>query len=307
MTALREPFLEELFFFFRPSQMVSRHFLLSALLIVTASCRSVPSRTEPASGTPETTSPLPPSAELASRDSWVLQPTEHQHKYRASTISSVIMNQETASLRDSTALTIEFSVSIDRNSRGASYTATVDGLSLIPANRLSPSAVPDLPSPVSFTGRIGTGEISLITPADCNNQISSTLPVIQRSLILPPLQLRKEQTWTDSTSGPACSGSIPVTLTASRQYRVVGETISGARSSLLLERLDKTTSSGEGSEGQHRVQLKTEGTGKAQLLIDPVTGALIEATGTNTTFAVVTTSGRSQKFTQTSRDHISQR
>lgn len=287
--------------------MATRNFLLSAFLIVIASCRSAPSRTEPAPVTPENPSPLPPSAELSARDSWLLQPTEHPYKYQASTISSVVMNQGTASLRDSTALTLDFSVSIDRNARGASYAITVDSMSLTLANRLSPLVVTNLASPVSFTGQIEANQISLTTPAGCNNQVSSTIPVIQRSLILPPLQLRKGQTWTDSTTGPACSGSIPVTLTASRQYRVTGEVNSGPRRGLLLERIDRTTSSGEGSEGQHRVQLKSEGTGQTMLLIDPVTGALIEATGTNTTLAVVTTSGRSQQFTQTSRERIVQR
>ena len=287
--------------------MATRYFLLSALLPVLVSCRSATPRTEPEPITPEKTSPLPASPELSPHDSWLLQPTEHQYKYRSSTISSVIMDQGTASLRDSTALTTDFSVSISRNTRGASYSVTVEGLSLASASRVSPSVVPALPSPVSFSGRIEMNQISFSTPADCNTQVSSVFPVIQRLLILPPLQLRRGQTWTDSTSALACSGSIPVTLTALRQYRVVGETNSGGRSGLLLERLDKTTSAGEGSEGQHRVQLKSEGTGQTQLLIDPLTGALLEATGTNTTLATVTASGRSQKFTQLSREHVLQR
>jgi hypothetical protein len=105
----------------------------------------------------------------------------------------------------------------------------------------------------------------------------------------------------------ACSGSIPVTLTALQSYRVLGETTSGARSGILLERIDKTASTGEGADGQHRVQLKSEGSGQTQLLIDPLSGVLLEATGMNTTTATVTTSGRSQKFTQTSREYIFQR
>ncbi len=286
--------------------MAIRHFFLSAVLIIAASCRSA-TRNEPEPVSPENPSPAAPSPELSPRDSWNLQPTEHQHRYRSSTISSVTMEQGPVSLRDSTALITDFSLSITRNARGASYLATIEGLTLTTASRTSPSAVPGLSSPVSFTGSIETSQISLTTPVDCNNQVSSTLPVIQRSLILPPFQLRRGQAWTDSTSTAACSGAIPVTLTALRQYRVVGETSNAARSGLLLERLDKTTSAGEGAEGQHRVQLLSEGTGRMQLLIDPVTGALLEATGTNTTVATVTASGRSQKFTQISREHVVQR
>lgn len=288
--------------------MAIKYFFFSALLtIATTSCRSAAPRNEPEPVSPENPPPIAPSPDLSSRNTWIIQPTEQQYKYRSSTISSIVMEQGTISLRDSTSLTTDFSISLSRNARGASYSITVEGLSLTSAGHISPLDLSGLSSPVSLTGRIETNQISLSTPANCNNQVSSTFPVIQRSLILPPLQLRKGQTWTDSTSTAACSGSIPVMLTALRQYRVVGETNNAAHSGLLLERLDKTTSTGEGAEGQHRVQLKSEGTGQTQLLINPVTGTLLEATGTNTTLATVTTSGRSQKFTQISREHVVRR
>ena len=124
---------------------------------------------------------------------------------------------------------------------------------------------------------------------------------------LIPLELQRGQSWTDSTSTALCSGSIPVTLTALRHYQVIGEINNGAHIGLLLERLDKTSLAGEGAEGQHRVQLKSEGTGRTELLIDPITGALLEVTGTNTSLVTITTSGRSQKFTQTSKEEVTRR
>lgn len=282
-----------------------RHLLV--FLAFLTSCRTAASRTEPEPVTGGDSSPPPSSAELSSHTSWTLQPDEQQHRYRSSTISSVMMDQPSAIPRDSTTLTTNFTVSIRRDSRGASYSVTVEGLSLTSASRLSPVVVSDFPSPVLFTGRFEKGQYSLDPPADCSNQVSSVISTIQRSLIIIPVQLRRSQSWTDSTSTAACSGPIPVTLTALRHYRVVGEIADGTHSGILLERVDKTSSFGEGSEGQHRIQLRTEGTGNTQFLIDPLTGTLLEATGVNTTLATVTTSGRSQRFSQTSREQVTRR
>ena len=277
-----------------------RFFLLPALLI---SCRSPASRTEPESVSPETRPSAPPP-QLSSRNSWILQPTSQPNRYRSSTISVVAMNQGAVSLQDSTLLTASFTVSISRDTKGASYSATLESLSLTAGNRTLQEPAFTLPSPFSFTGRLEASQLSLNTPLDCSNQTSSILPVIRRSLVVVPLQLQRGQIWTDSTSSMACSGSIPVTLTALQSYRVIGETNTGAYSGILLERLDKTTSTGEGVDGQHRVQLRSEGSGQTQLLIDPVIGVLLEATGKNTTIATVISSGRSQRFTQTSREHV---
>jgi hypothetical protein len=138
-------------------------------------------------------------------------------------------------------------------------------------------------------------------------QISSALPVIQRALIISPTQLQKGLTWTDSTDTSICSGPVPVSLTAVRSYRVMGETKQGESPAILLERQDRTISTGEGSEGQHRIQIKSQGNGHSTILIDVQSGALIEMTTVNSTTAAVTTSGRTQQFVQTTRERIERR
>jgi hypothetical protein len=83
----------------------------------------------------------------------------------------------------------------------------------------------------------------------------------------------------------------------------MGETDKG----ILIERQDRTVSAGEGTQGQHRVRLRSDGTGTAQLIVDSRTGSLIESTGTYVTSVVVTASRRERKFTQTTRERISLR
>jgi hypothetical protein len=107
-------------------------------------------------------------------------------------------------------------------------------------------------------------------------------------------------TWSDSTTANLCSGSIPITSITSRNFRVIGEVNRG----LLIERQERTKSTGEGAQGQHRITLQSSGTGTAQLIIDPQTGTLLESTGVHTASVVVTASGRDRQFTQTTREQV---
>jgi hypothetical protein len=107
-------------------------------------------------------------------------------------------------------------------------------------------------------------------------------------------------TWSDSTTATLCNGSILTTSITSRSFRVIGEVSRG----ILIERRERTTSTGDGAQGQHRLKLQTSGRGNAQLIIDAQTGTLLESTGVYTASVVVTTSGRNQQFTQTTRERI---
>ncbi len=291
-----------------------RYFSSLGLLVSLLACRSASIGVEPEPVTPELpSSPTPVSVPLSSRTSWVIQPDLEIHKY-SSTTSSILESADNGlPLRDSTSSTLDFSLTLLRRPRGIAYSARIERLSIRGGARVAPETGENR-LPVSFTGRIESG-LQTIDPsgsqffntADCSTEISSAIPAISRLIVTPPIQLQKGLTWTDSTSTTTCSGPVSVLLVTVRTYRVIGETGTGARQGVLIERQDKTLSSGEGTNGQHRVQLRTEGSGQTQLLVDTTTGSLIEATGTNTTTVTVTTSGRTQRFVQTSREHVFER
>ena len=188
-----------------------------------------------------------------------------------------------------------------------SYSARIESISLERGQRTaSISESTDLP--FSYTGQLQQGKLTvdlqLHSPVtDCSNEALSAVAIVQRTVVPTPLFLQKDMTWTDSTSASTCSGSIPVTSITSRRYKVVGATDNG----ILIEQQNKTLSTGEGVQGQHRVKLHSEGTGATQLVINPQTGSLVESHGTHVTSVVVTASGRDRKFTQTTRERISQR
>jgi len=276
-----------------------RYSRFSLLLIFLTACHSAGSRTEPEPAIGEFPSPLPSSPQLSPRSSWTIQPTTQVHRYRSEIISIIIPGESSAGIRDSISAIADFALTVQRDTKGLSYSASVEAFSV--RGQADPS------SPMSLAGRLESSQFTLNPPVTCTTQANSVVPALQRLVIPMPLQLRKGQTWTDSTSATLCSGSIPVTLIALRSYRVIGEISTGARTGVLLERQDKTLSAGEGSEGQHRIQLRSEGGGQTQLLIDSTTGAPIELTVASTLTITVTTSGRSQKFIQTSREHVTER
>jgi hypothetical protein len=294
--------------------MPNRFFISLSLLVSLSACHSTSGRTEPEPVISETPpSRVPASVPLSSRTSWVLQPDSELHRYSSTTSSTVESAEPGSPIRDSTTLLIDFSLTLSRRHHGAAYSAVLERLSIYGGNRISPEAG-EYHLPFSFTGRVESGQLVLdpingqvSSAPDCSTQISSAFPAISRAILVLPLQLQKDLTWTDSASTSICSGSLPVILTTVRSYRVIGETETGTKPVVLLVRQDKTFSNGEGTNGQHRIQLRTEGSGQTQLLVATRTGSLIEATGTNTTTLTVTTSGRTQKFVQISREHVIER
>jgi hypothetical protein len=291
-----------------------KYLCLSSLFFAIGGCHSPSSRTQPE---PVSEIPLPgnPTAAvpLSTKTRWIIQPTSEIHNYRSVAVAVLEAGIAGSSVRDSVSSIADFSLSLTRETRGVAYSATVEAFRVSGGSKISGSSS-DLRLPFSFSGHIGQGHITTDLPTgsasssiDCSSQTSSSISIIQRLLIITPVAMQKGMTWTDSTAATVCSGLIPVLQTVVRSYRVIGETQSGDVPAILLQRDDRVASAGEGSEGQHRVQLKSQATGKSSILIDALTGSLIDAAGTNTSIVSVTVSGRTQQFIQSSREHVTRR
>ena len=244
---------------------------------------------------------------LSTHSAWTIHPTAELHAYR-STISTLLELADSAGLeKDSITSTTDFTLSIIENSEALSYSATIAAFSFQGGPKTGTTAVTSQ-LPFSFSGRLHQGKLTInpITgrsgelSVDCSNEVLSAIPVIQRAVATVPLALQKDMTWSDSTTANICSGSIPLTSVTSRHFRVIGEVSRG----ILIERKEHTASAGEGAQGQHRLRIRSSGTGTAQLIIDARTGALRESTGTHTASVIVTASGRDRQFTQTTREHL---
>ena len=272
-----------------------KHFPLITVLALLSACRSsssIPSGTVPAP-MPEPSSPV---ERVKTEQRWIITPASTQHRFSSSSNTSLELQDSAGSLRDSLVSNTTYSLQTTRQGESLSYAVTVESMSIQGGQRVN--APGNTTIPLSLSGQLGKDRISTDSALNCTNDAASAISGIQRALMLIPLALYKDMTWKDSLSTAGCSGSIPVTLTMVRTYRVLGETSQG----LLIERRDQTSTAGEGSQGQHVIRIRTKGSGSAEMAIDRQTGELIQSTSTSVTTVTITSSGRDQKFTQTVRE-----
>ncbi len=219
----------------------------------------------------------------------------------ASTIES---QPPDAPLRDSVTVTTRFRIQPRLLDQGVRITGDIEQVEI---RGRQPDSMGTLP--LNFSGVLASGGLVLdslnfqaaASFLTCNNAALSRITTVQRNLLIPPQSLTRNQTWTDSTTTMICNGPIPAQLTTVRAYRVLGE----AGGVVVVERSDRTMASGEGSQGQHRITIKSRGIGSAQLRLDRLTGQLISSTGESRIEVTIGSSGRLQRFIQTVRESLS--
>ena len=240
--------------------------------------------------------------------SWKLQPSSADHLYF--TTSDVHLKLTDSSTIPDELITnrAEFHFSSSREGRGFILSAAVNDFSLQGGQKTGISTT-SFPLPLSVTGHLQNNKLlftlaGTATTVDCTNPASAALSAIQRTFVTPPVDLHTGMSWIDSITAETCSAGLPVISQNSRNYRVLGESAIGTVPVILLERHDRSSSAGEGSNGQHRVAVQTETIGSGQVAIDRMTGSLVNDASTYTTSITIRSSGRIQKFTQIVKEQI---
>lgn len=202
-----------------------------------------------------------------------------------------------------------FTFSLSPSSLSSLFTVIVDELSVERGVRIGVMAQPTV-LPFSFTGRvIGNGFVlekvadqSVSETPACTGSTMSAVTSILRTMPVVPTIITVGDAWTDSSSISTCSGVIPTTLTTVRHYHVFGEVKHGETETILIERTDRGSFTGEGSQNQHRIIVTGQSMGSSRLYLDPTTGHLKNAVGEYRTTLTIVSSGRSQRFTQVIRE-----
>ena len=287
-----------------------RHGLLAFSVFLSACRSSTPGSTpSPNPGSIPTVSVDRTSSEATA---WTISPINQESSYTSVTNATLESTGLPVSSRDTITSTVRYSLSISRDLTPPAYTARIESISILggPRTRDSTMSSGGL-LPFTLTGRLEPNRITLELPRSqaelstaCSSQVMAVIPIVQRSLVLVPLQLHRGLTWTDSIAATVCSGPLPTLLSSVRTYLVKGQGVLHNRAVILLEQHNRTSFTGEGAQQQHRIRMRGNGSGKAQLAVDATTGALIEAVADHITALTITSSGRDQHFTQTSREHV---
>ncbi len=241
---------------------------------------------------------------------WTFSADSSSRRY-TSTAQTTIELADSINARDQVIRKTVFSLAFSSNSSGTQAIASIDELSTNAGARIGSSLSP-ASLPFKVDAQIVNGGLVLQRTAgssgsvipDCNNPAMAALPSLQRAIVATPYLLVGDMTWRDSSLTSSCSGTVPVSLTTVRQYRVLGESSHAGIPTILLERLETATFRGEGSQNQHRILISGTGTGTSQVHLHPVSGRLMSLDGEHRSDLVVTSSGRQQRFKQVTREAI---
>jgi len=252
----------------------------------------------PAPAAPAASLPVSPGR------TWTITPGAQPQRYSSTATIALELITDSTRIRENITQQSRFTLLTGSASGSSSFLGTIESLTTETPTRIGSAELPAT-FPISFTGHIQNGTVVLDAvngrprtgPIECSTPAFSALNIIHRNIIILPAQLTQGMTWRDSTSTAGCSGSIPVNTIAVRSYRVAGETELSGRPALLLERTEKTLSTGEGSENQHRILIRTDGSGTGRVYIDRFSGALLSAESEQQ-INVTITAGRSQRFIQ---------
>lgn len=251
----------------------------------------------------------PDASVIPPHTSWKITPSSQPQSY-SSILTTVVAQTNIETQRQDT-LTIRglYSIRTTRTADSLSFSGSITGFTVQGPMTGTLESQPTLP--ILFTGKISNHNIRAQGPDDlgnslnsCNNTFRAPMTMVQRNLFLTPLELIDQQVWTDSTSSIICSGTIPVVITSIRTFHVIGESDLDGNPALVIDENERTFSKGEGSQGQHRVLLETQGSTNGRLYLDRSSGQLLTANLINKTSVSVQSSGRVQYFSQNSTEIV---
>lgn len=228
------------------------------------------------------------------------------------TTSTAVLRLESDSGRSQAVVKTALGFSVAYSHASSSHTRLTGTLTQMTVTTEGVSPAPDQSPflPLDFTGYLERGGFHLDSLAgsplsivlDCQTAALNGIAGIQRNFVVPPLLLSTGTTWTDSSTVPVCSGSVQLALTAVRTYTVAGQTTRGRQPVIVVHRKDRVRTAGQGTQGQHRISILSEGSGSARIYLDRTTGLLRESEGAQTVGLVIGSSGRIQRFSQVAEE-----
>ncbi|HZK79159.1 MAG TPA: hypothetical protein VFC35_09630 [Gemmatimonadaceae bacterium] len=285
------------------SAVLAFYFLTGCAISSSAPVAPTPS---PISSPRETSNPS--AAPEARAKTWRIIPTSASQTYTSVLASSIHQSDGSDARDDSLIVTSTYSISIQRSADTISITGSINDFRIDVHGRLLSvdSIQPKLP--LSFTGKITTTRIRLQTTDKVQSQtlcddISQTpLGIVQRNVFTIPIEVTNEQSWRDSTTSAICNGSLPISVTTLRSYQLIGTAQLDGVSVLVIDQKERALSSGEGSQGQHRIFIQTLGNTTRRLYADKTSGLLIASKAESKVELSIQSSGRVQHFIQTSTE-----
>jgi hypothetical protein len=163
-----------------------------------------------------------------------------------------------------------------------------------------------VPLPFSATrGVAGGAELSSPDLASCAATAALVAP-LREALSFPPKRLTPGLLWTDSSTVSVCRDSIPLTVAAQRQYRVLSAQAEGSDVVVLLERRTRVQMQGRGTQFGEPIEISAEGEGSTSLVLRLAGAYVLRANGAQELRMTMRGRRRTQELRQRSRIEIIQ-
>jgi hypothetical protein len=196
-------------------------------------------------------------------------------------------------------------------------TGSVDSVTVTIPERI-PTPTAGSNSKPHFQGAIATDghvlSLSSNATTSCTNATDPLSAAAALLFVALPGGVSPAQSWTDTVTSITCRGRMPLITTATRQYRAITDTVWQGQPALLIARTDSLAirsradsaadSAGVGHDSTDVMEATGSGRGEFTLYVDPRTGVLFEATGTNRTDILVTTASSRFPFHEEARQTI---
>jgi len=249
------------------------------------------------------------ASDTSTRSTWVLTPDHQPHTYHSVSQVTVKELSNSTNLQNTIETTTIFTISLNQSHTPLTISGHIDTVKIHRQNQSSTENSP-FSLPLFFEGELNplTLTVSIKNPEvtdSCSPSISSILDDLHTLIISYPLRLARGFTWKDSTLVNTCTTDGIVTKRKTTQsFRVVGEKVFNTTRGLLLQRLDSTHISGDGSEHNHQIHIEGTGTGIANIYINPITTAALGAELVEKLEIAVTNSGKTRHFIQDIRQTL---
>jgi hypothetical protein len=273
-------------------------------LVLAAACVS----SGPTGGTESTPRPQPfPETPAPHVRSWIFTRDSSAQAY----VSSTQVVLQTGGLTDTSHVRARYDLAWKPRASGARVTGIIREMVFEAGSRTGgqPRTLTAGDTPFSGESHGAAPRIDSLggRPLDtggCVGSPGNAAAYLSRQAFYPPQDLRLGQTWTDTGTVLTCHDLVPVSLTAVRTYSVEGEVRTPGKTVLVITRTEQSTGAGEGSSGQHRVAITSQGSGSARFLLAPATGLLDSSSIEHRSTISITTSGRTQVFSQAIRETV---
>ena len=254
---------------------------------------------------PEPTVPNTPGVTppLAGVSTFAYSPGTRRYQISRSAAIESLSDSGGSKREISTNVTNEVLTMMAAGDTGISFTAVVDTFSTTTQGLIGPVSTVQLP--VEVTGLLTSQAMTISgdtgTTSKCNPVLSTLVSDLRSLLTRFPTELPPGMVWRDSVESSGCQAAIPTTSRTISAYVVSSKVDYEGESVLVVQRSDTVRAYGEGAQQQHSVKLDASGTGNAVYYLDTKDGRIVRITAGQELSLTITTSGRSHRFKQSSK------